>query len=104
MNVTGGDEDLRWDAFVTAMLETGPAYERRSRYGDKPALFIESREIAHLEAPGVTDLRITQQGWSRAKGDYVGDPTVRHDASRRTGSSSICARQPTSITSRVCWL
>jgi hypothetical protein len=83
MNVTGGDEDLRWDAFVTAMLETGPAYERRSRYGDKPALFIESREIAHLEAPGVIDLRITQQGWSRAKGDYVGDPTVRHDASRR---------------------
>jgi hypothetical protein len=41
MNVTGGDDGLRWDAFVTAMVGAGPAYERRSRYGDKPALFIE---------------------------------------------------------------
>jgi Family of unknown function (DUF5519) len=83
MNVTGGDDDLRWDAFVTAMLATGPAYERRSRYGDKPALFIEGREIAHLEAPGVINLRITQRGWSRARDDHGGDPAVCHDPSRR---------------------
>lgn len=82
-NVTGGDDDLGWDAFVTAMLAAGPAYERRSRYGDKPALFIEGREIAHLEAPGVIDLRITRRGWSQARGDYGGDPAVRHDPSRR---------------------
>lgn len=43
MNVSGGDDDLRWDAFFAAMLESGPAYERRSRYGDKPALFIGGR-------------------------------------------------------------
>jgi Family of unknown function (DUF5519) len=83
MNVTGGDDDLRWDAFVTAMLAAGPAYERRSRYGDKPALFIEGREVAHLEAPGVIDLRITRQGWSQAKADYGDDPAVHRDPSRR---------------------
>jgi hypothetical protein len=83
MNVTGGRGDLRWDAFVTAMLAAGPAYERRSRYGDKPALFIEGREIAHLEAPGVIDLRITRQGWSQAKDDHSGDPAVRRDPARR---------------------
>lgn len=83
MKVTGGEDDLRWDAFVTAMLAAGPAYERRSRYGDKPALFVEGREIAHLEAPGVIDLRITRQGWSQARDDYGSDPAVRHDSSRR---------------------
>jgi hypothetical protein len=84
MSVTGGDDDLRWDAFVTAMLAVGgPADERRSRYGDKPALFIEGREIAHLEAPGVIDLRITRRGWAQARDDYANDPAVRHDPARR---------------------
>jgi hypothetical protein len=83
MNVTGGHDDLRWDAFVTAMLAAGPLYERRSRYGDKPALFVGGREIAHLEAPGVIDLRITRQGWSQVKEDYGDDPAVRRDPSRR---------------------
>jgi Family of unknown function (DUF5519) len=83
MNVTGGDDDLRWDAFAAAMLAAGPVYERRSRYGDKPALFIEGREVAHLEAPGVIDLRITRQGWSQARGDYGDDPAVHRDPSRR---------------------
>ena len=48
---------MLWEAFVVALLATGPAVERRSRYGDKPALFAARREIAHLEAPGVIDLR-----------------------------------------------
>ena len=74
---------MRWDAFVTAMLAAGPAEERRSRYGDKPALFTASREIAHLEAPGVIDLRITREGWSRVREDFGDDPAVRRDPSRR---------------------
>jgi Family of unknown function (DUF5519) len=82
-SVTGGHHDLCWDAFVTAMLAAGPAYEHRSRYGEKPALFIEGREIAHQEAPGIIDLRITRQGWSRARDDYADDPAVRRDPSRR---------------------
>lgn len=75
--------DPRWEAFVAAMLAAGQAYERRSRYGGKPAVFIEGREVAHLEAPGVIDLRITRQGWSQARDDYGDDPAVRHDPSRR---------------------
>jgi Family of unknown function (DUF5519) len=76
-----GDE--LWEAFVAAMLSVGPAGERRSRFGDKPALFTASREIAHLEAPGVIDLRITRAGWSRVKDRFGDDPAVQRDPSRR---------------------
>jgi hypothetical protein len=45
-----GDQDsVLWEAFVLAMLAASPAVKRRSRYGEKPALFTASREIAHLE-------------------------------------------------------
>jgi Family of unknown function (DUF5519) len=82
--VMSGDQgDVLWEAFVVAMLAAGPAVERRSRYGDKPALFTASREIAHLEAPGVIDLRITRAGWSRVRDRFGADPAVRRDSSRR---------------------
>jgi hypothetical protein len=76
-------DDWVWDAFVACMLATGKAHERRSRYGDKPAVYLEGREVAHLEAPRIIDLRITRQGWSRVKDDYRSDPAVYHDPSRR---------------------
>jgi hypothetical protein len=76
-------DDLLWEAFVAAVLAAGPAGERRSRYGDKPALFTAKREIAHLEAPGVIDLRITRAGWSQVREDFRDDPAVRRDPSRR---------------------
>jgi hypothetical protein len=72
-----------WEAFVIAMLAAGPVVERRSRYGDKPALFSASREIAHLETPGVIDVRITRAGWSQVKDHFSADPVVRRDPSRR---------------------
>jgi hypothetical protein len=75
--------DVLWEAFVTAMLAAGPVAERRSRYGDKPALVTASREIAHMEAPGVIDLRITRAGWSQVKDRFSADPAVRPDRSRR---------------------
>ena len=82
--VMSGDQgDVLWEAFVVAMLAMGPAMERRSRYGDKPALFTASREFAHLEAPGVIDLRITRAGWSRVRDRFGADPAVRRDPSRR---------------------
>lgn len=80
----GSDQDeVLWEAFVVAMLATGPAAERRSRYGNKPALFTASREIAHLEAAGVIDLRITRAGWLGVKDRFGADPAVRRDPSRR---------------------
>jgi hypothetical protein len=75
--------DLLWDAFVLLMLTAGAAQERDSRYGDKPALVAGHREIAHLEAPGVIDLRITRDGWSRVSADFGDDPAVRRDPGRR---------------------
>jgi hypothetical protein len=59
--------DALWDAFVTAMLAAGPVAERRSRYGDKPALFTASREITHMETPGVIDPRITRADGGRSR-------------------------------------
>jgi Family of unknown function (DUF5519) len=81
--MSGDQGDVLWEAFVVAMLATGPVVERRSRYGDKLALCIASREIAHWEAPGVIDLRITRAGWLRVKDYFGADPAVRRDPARR---------------------
>jgi hypothetical protein len=81
--VTVRPDDPCWEAFVAAMLPLGPVQERRSRYADKPALFLDGREIAHLEAPGVIDLRITGAGWMQAKDRYHEDPAVSRELSRR---------------------
>jgi Family of unknown function (DUF5519) len=78
-----GTDDEVWEAFVTAMMAAGPVRERRSRYADKPALWTDRREIAHLEAPGVIDLRLTQAGWTRARPGFGDHPGVRRDRSRR---------------------
>jgi Luciferase len=75
--------DEMWDAVVTAMRAAGPVHERRSRHADKPALWTDRREIAHLEAPGVVDMRITAAGWRRAKGDFGAHPAVSRDPARR---------------------
>jgi hypothetical protein len=82
-DMAGDQGDVLRDRFVTVMLKAGPAQERPSRYGDKPALFAGSREIAHLQAPGVIDLRITRAGWSRVRAQFCDDPAVWHDPSRR---------------------
>jgi hypothetical protein len=71
------------------MLAAGLAAERRSRYGDKPALFTASREIAHMEAPGVIDLRITRAGWWQVKEHFVLIPPSGVIRPGLTGSSFI---------------
>jgi hypothetical protein len=76
-------DDPLWDAFVSAMLAIAPLQERRSRFADKAALFLDGREIAHWEAPGLIDLRITHAGWSRAKDRFRDHPAVRKDPARR---------------------
>jgi hypothetical protein len=81
--VRDGEDYPIWDEFVIAVLALAAVHERRSRYGDKPALWLDDREIAHLEAPGVIDLRITHSGWSEVKGDFGDDPAVLRDRSRR---------------------
>ncbi|MGO8960602.1 MAG: luciferase family protein [Streptosporangiaceae bacterium] len=75
--------DVLWDQYVTMMLAVGRVQERTSRYSDKPALFTGRREIAHLEARDVIDLRITRAGWSRVSADLSNDPAVCRDPSRR---------------------
>jgi hypothetical protein len=82
-DMADGQGDALWEQFVTVMLATCPLWERASRYGDKPALFAGDREIAHLEAPGVIDLRITRAGWSRVRADFGDDPALARDPSRR---------------------
>lgn len=75
--------DPVWEAVVELLLPLGPVTERRSRYGDKPALVVAGqREIAHCEAPGVVDVRITRRGWRRFGPTYDGDRRVQ-----RRGSS-----------------
>jgi Family of unknown function (DUF5519) len=81
--MTVDEGDPLWDEFVTVMLAAGQVHERCSRYAGKPALFAGRREIAHLEAPGIIDLRITREGWARVSADFAGDGAVQRDRSRR---------------------
>jgi hypothetical protein len=74
-------EDVFWQAVVEMCSEAGPVHEGPSRWGGKPALFLEHREIAHYDGQGEFDLRITATGWKRvAFGD---DPAVTRVPSRR---------------------
>jgi Luciferase len=81
--MTADEGDPLWDQFVTLMLDAGPVHEHGSRYADKPALFAGRREIAHLEAPGIIDLRITRGGWAKVSADFTDDGAVRRERSRR---------------------
>ncbi len=74
--------DEVWEAVVAVLLPAG-ASERRSRYADKPALGIGRREIAHPEAPGVVDLRVTAAGWRALRQDWGADPAVEFEPGRR---------------------
>jgi Family of unknown function (DUF5519) len=75
--------DPVWLAVVELCEELGPVEHRPSRWADKPALFLGRREIAHAEAPGWIDLRITVKGWRAQASAFTGDPAVRHDPRRR---------------------
>jgi hypothetical protein len=65
------------------MLALGATGEHGSRYGDKPALVLDEREIAHREGPGLIDLRLTRQGWADVRAAFAADPLVRRDPGRR---------------------
>jgi hypothetical protein len=81
--MTGNADDPVWDAFVDAMLALGATGEHGSRYGDKPALVLDEREIAHREGPGLIDLRLTRQGWADVRAVFAGDPLIHRDPGRR---------------------
>lgn len=76
--MTGGATDPVWEAVVAYMLPLGPIREQRSQYAEKPALVTAAgREIAHSEADGVVDVRITRAGWRRISLSYGDDPRVQ---------------------------
>ncbi len=79
----GDPGDQTWVAFVDAMLALGPVHERRSRYGDKPALYVHSREVAHREGPGLIDLRLTAAAWGKVKASFAADGAIVRTPSRR---------------------
>jgi hypothetical protein len=81
--MVAGEDDPVWEAFVALVLPLAAVQERRSRYSDKPALWLDHREIAHREAPGVIDLRITRSGWSEVSDSFRDDPAVSRDPGRR---------------------
>jgi hypothetical protein len=85
-------EDVHWQAVVEVCSEAGPVYEGSSRWGGKPALFLDRREIAHYDGQGLVDLRITASGWKRV--DLGDDPAVTRDRSRRDWVSiSVASRE-----------
>ncbi len=77
------EDDLIWLAVVDLCEELGPVEHRASRWADKPALFLGRREVAHAEAPGRIDPRITAKGWRAQAAAFTGDPSIHHDQAAR---------------------
>jgi hypothetical protein len=75
--------DAIWDAVVEALLSVGPAREQASRYGNKPAVMLGRREVAHYEGGGVVDLRITAAGWREVPSALAADQVIHRDRGRR---------------------
>ena len=75
--------DPFWAALLGVLRELGPVVERRSRYADKPALWLHGREIAHSETSGVVDLRITRRGWTNLRDLVVEDRALERDPTLR---------------------
>lgn len=50
--------------------------ERPSRYGDRPALWLDEREIAHVESDGSVDLRVGRAVIRAHRADWRDRPGV----------------------------
>ena len=77
------DLDETWLAVLDLCHQLGPVTLRRSRFADKPALFLGRREFVHWEAPGRVDLRISAAGWRERASEFTSDPAVTRSAARR---------------------
>jgi hypothetical protein len=75
--------DETWSAVVELCSELAPVTVRRSRFADKPALFLGRREFVHWEGPGLIDLRITAAGWCKHADVFAADAAVLRSAARR---------------------
>lgn len=75
--------DEFWSAVLETFRELAPVEVGRSRFGPKPAITLSGREIAHWEAPGVIDLRVTAAGWSEVRATFGDDPAVTYEQTRR---------------------
>ena len=103
MSATPGHDDPGWDAFVTTMLAVGPSHERRSRYGDKPALFIEAAKSPTSKRP--ESLTCGSPGRAGRKPE-TSTAMILPSAMippGGTGSNCVCTRWPTSAASPGCW-
>jgi hypothetical protein len=70
------------------ILDTGAVVERQSRYKDDLAYWVEGREIAHLEAENVLDLRLTKAVISKHRAELKADPRIE----LRAGSDWVTMR------------
>jgi hypothetical protein len=75
--------DKTWSAVLDLCRELGPIAVQRSRFANKPALFVGRREFAHWDGPGLVDLRITAAGWRQHAGQFADDAAVQRDSTRR---------------------
>jgi Family of unknown function (DUF5519) len=58
--------------------------EAKSRFSDRPAWWIEGKEIAHMDSDSVLDIRLTRQVIRARRHDLVKHPEITF---RRSGSA-----------------
>jgi len=58
------------------ILTVGDVVEQQSRYKDDLAYWVDGREIAHLEADDVLDLRLTRSAIREKRAELKADPQI----------------------------
>jgi hypothetical protein len=71
------------DELLDTLLTIEGVEERKSRFSERPALFVRDREIAHLEQDGVVDIRLTA-------------PVIRARRSEFRANSAVALRKSSS--------
>jgi hypothetical protein len=77
------DLDPTWSAVLDLCYQLAPVSVRRSRFADKPALYLGRREFVHWEGPGRVDLRISAAGWRAHAAEFATDRAITRDPGRR---------------------
>jgi hypothetical protein len=72
------------DELLETLLTIEGVEERKSRFSDRPALFVRAREIAHLESDGLVDIRLTAPVIRARRSEFRANPAI----ALRTSSSA----------------
>jgi hypothetical protein len=64
------------DGIVNRLLSRDGVEERRSKFADRPALFVAGKEFFHLDEPGLADVRLGRKVIQAHRDELRSDPRI----------------------------